>query len=95
LDSLDGAEKFSVLVHELAHELLHHGAEKRLRSTKTVRETEAEATAFVVGQALGLESGTASSDYIQLYDGSEDTLLASLERIQRAANSIIEALDVL
>jgi hypothetical protein len=42
------AEEFSTLVHELAHEMLHK-AERRTATTKTVRETEAEAIAFVVG----------------------------------------------
>ena len=41
------AEEFSTLVHELAHEMLHK-AERRTATTKTVRETEAEAIAFVV-----------------------------------------------
>jgi hypothetical protein len=29
-----------------------------------VRETEAEAIAFVVGKAVGLKVGTASADYV-------------------------------
>jgi hypothetical protein len=45
------AEEFSTLVHELAHEMLHK-AERRTTTTKVVRETEAEAIAFVVGKAL-------------------------------------------
>jgi hypothetical protein len=44
----------------------------------TVRETEAEAVAFIVGQAVGLEMGATSSDYIQLYRGN-------LEVVQHAA----------
>ncbi len=51
------AEEFSTLVHETAHELLHK-AERRTATTKTVRETEAEAVAFVVGKAVGLVTGT-------------------------------------
>jgi hypothetical protein len=43
------AEEVSTIVHELAHELLHK-AERRTATTKTVRETEAEAIAFVVGK---------------------------------------------
>ena len=43
----------------LAHEMLHK-AERRTTTTKVVRETEAEAIAFVVGKAVGLEVGTAS-----------------------------------
>jgi hypothetical protein len=58
------AEEFTTLVHETAHELLHR-AERRTFTTQTIRETEAEAVAFIVGQAVGLEMGTASSDYIQ------------------------------
>jgi len=82
------AEEFSTLVHELAHEALHQDKTER---SKTVRETEAEAVAFVVCQAVGLECGTASSDYMQLYQGSKTTLLESLERIRGTAGEIIEA----
>jgi len=39
------AEEFSTLVHELAHEMLHK-AERRTATTKTLRETEAEAVAL-------------------------------------------------
>jgi N-terminal domain of anti-restriction factor ArdC len=46
------AEEFSTLVHELAHEMLHK-AERRTATTKVVRETEAEAIAFVIGKAVG------------------------------------------
>jgi hypothetical protein len=87
---LEPAEEFSVLVHELAHELLHR-REGRSALSKTVRETEAEAVAFVVGTAVGLETSTASSDYIHSYRGDRDTLAASLDRIQRVATRIITA----
>jgi hypothetical protein len=59
------AETFATLLHELAHEMLHK-AERRTTTTKVVRETEAEAIAFVVGKAVGLEAGTASADYVVL-----------------------------
>jgi hypothetical protein len=39
-----------------------HKAESRTATTKTVRETEAEAVAFVVRKAVGLVTGTASAD---------------------------------
>jgi hypothetical protein len=54
------AEEFSTLVHEIAHEMLHRG-DRRTLTTKQVRETEAEAVAFVVCQSVGLQNGTASS----------------------------------
>jgi hypothetical protein len=85
------AEEFVSLVHETAHELLHK-AERRTMTTQTVRETEAEAVAFIVGQAVGLEMGNASSDYIQMYAGNATLLAESLEVIQRTASTILRAI---
>jgi hypothetical protein len=86
------AEEFSTLVHETAHELLHK-AERRTATTKTIRELEAEAVAFVVGKAVGLINNTASADYIQLYQGNASLLAESLEVIQQTANVILSALE--
>ena len=82
---------FAVLVHEAAHELLHQGA-RRGSTTKTVRETEAEAVAFVVSSAVGLDVNTACSDYIALYHGDKATLIESLGRIQQTASEILSAI---
>jgi hypothetical protein len=84
-------EEFVTLVHETAHELLHK-AERRTFTTATVRETEAEAVAFIVGQAIGLEMGNASSDYIQMYNGNAALLAESLEVIQRTSALILAAI---
>jgi hypothetical protein len=86
------AEEFSTLVHELAHEMLHK-AERRTATTKTVRETEAESIAFVIGKAVGLETGSASADYIQLYHGNASLLAESLEVIQQTSAVILAALE--
>jgi antirestriction protein ArdC len=86
------AEEFSTLVHELAHEMLHK-AERRTATTKTVRETEAEAIAFVVAKAIGLEAGSSSADYIHLYHGNAALLAESLEVIQRTSAVILAALE--
>jgi antirestriction protein ArdC len=86
------AEEFSTLVHELAHEMLHK-AERRTATTKTVRETEAEAIAFVVGKTIGLDTGRASADYIHLYHGNAALLAESLEVIQKTAAVILSALE--
>jgi antirestriction protein ArdC len=86
------AEEFSTLVHELAHEMLHK-AERRTATTKVVRETEAEAIAFVVGKAVGLETGTASADYIHLYHGNASLLAESLEVIQQTSAVLLAALE--
>jgi antirestriction protein ArdC len=89
--SLEAAETFSVLVHEVAHELLHRG-ERRAQTTSTIRETEAEAVAFVVSCAIGLDTNTASRDYIQLYSGDKATLAESLAFIQQTAAKILTAI---
>ena len=86
------AEEFSTLVHELAHEMLHK-AERRTATTKAVRETEAEATAFVVSQTIGLDAGRASADYIHLYHGNAALLTESLEVIQRTSALILSAIE--
>jgi hypothetical protein len=86
------AETFSTLVHEAGHELLHR-SERRTATTKTVRETEAEAVAFVVGKAIGLLNDNASADYIQLYKGNASLLAESLEVIQQTASVILAALE--
>ena len=92
LPGQEPAEEFSTLVHELAHEMLHK-AERRTATTKTVRETEAEAIAFVVSQTIGLDAGRASADYIHLYHGNAALLTESLEVIQRTAALILSALE--
>ena len=64
LNSLAPADSAAVLVHEFAHELLHQRGDERPAS-KTVRETEAEAVAFIVSTAIGIRSSVDATDYIQ------------------------------
>jgi len=85
------AEEFATLVHEVSHEMLHR-AERRTMTTKTVRETEAEAIAFIISRAVGLDTGSASADYISLYHGSAELLTESLTVIQQASSTILDAL---
>jgi antirestriction protein ArdC len=92
LNGLSSASEFAVLAHEFAHELLHR-SDDRPKSRDT-RELEAEAVAFIVGHAVGLEAAEAARDYIQLYRGDATALAASLDRIQRAASSIIQSLRI-
>ena len=58
-----------------------------------MRETEAEAIAFVVGQTIGLTTGRASADYIHLYHGNAALLIESLEVIQRTSALILSAIE--
>src|SRR6266496_6106482 len=90
LSGMKPAEEFSTLVHEIAHEMLHRG-NRRTLTTKQVRETEAEAVAFVVCKAVGLQNGTSSQDYIQLWHGDANLLRESLEAVQQTAAVILGA----
>jgi hypothetical protein len=63
----------AVLVHGFPHKLLHQRGDDRPAS-KTARETEAEAVAFIVSTAIGIRPSVDTTEYIQLYDGSADTL---------------------
>jgi hypothetical protein len=85
------AETFATLVHEVSHELLHK-ADRRTMTTKTVRETEAESIAFIVSRAVGLNTSSASADYIALYHGNAELLTESLTVIQKASATILDAL---
>ena len=85
------AEDFATLAHELAHEMLHRD-ERRAQTTKRVRETEAEAVSFVVCSGIGLETGSAAQDYIQLYEGDAKLLKESLEHIRQTATRILNAI---
>ena len=87
LSGMQPAEEFSTLLHEIAHEMLHRG-DRRTLTTKPVRETEAEAVAFVL--PIGrLQNGTASQDYIQLWRGDANLLRESLEAVQQTAAVIL------
>ncbi|MGB7105127.1 MAG: ArdC family protein [Candidatus Acidiferrales bacterium] len=90
LPGQSAAEEFATLVHETAHSLLHQN-DRRTDTTKCVRETEAEAVAFVVCQGVGLKAQN-SADYIQLYSGDKETLAESLEHVQRVSAEILIAI---
>ncbi len=91
LPGLAPASEFVVLAHEFAHELLHHGDGPR--ATRETRELEAEAVAFVVSTASGLETLAATVDYVHLYRGDRQALAGSLDRVQRTAAAILRAMD--
>jgi len=93
LQGLSPAAEFNTLAHEVAHELLHRGPD-RASISKSVKELEAEAVAYVVSKAAGLTGGLKqSADYIHCHSGDKEQLGKSLERIQRTSSRILEALE--
>jgi antirestriction protein ArdC len=92
LPDLSPGEHLATLAHECAHELLHR-VERRTQSTHVIRETEAEAVAFVVCSAIGLDLNSASADYVLLHGGDKTTLAESLAVIQQTASVILQAIE--
>lgn len=88
-NDLPDGEKFAVLAHELAHEVMHRGERKVSKQTK---ELEAEAVAFVTCSVLGLDTFNRSRDYLGLYDGDDKALADSLQMIQRTVKLLLAAI---
>jgi hypothetical protein len=70
---------------------MHHSDDRP--DSRDTRELEAEAVAFVVAHAVGLDASDSARDYIHLYRGDSAALAESLDRIQRTAAAIIRALN--
>lgn len=76
------------LIHEIAHELLHHRDDHLV--SKVARELEAEAVAFVVARHFGLD-GMSSPNYIALYRADSKCIFEHLECIRSTAGRIISS----
>ncbi len=86
---LSGADRASVLCHELAHAIAHTGDRATSRASK---ELQAEGAAFVVMAALGLDTARASLPYLRSWTGGNDEALADeLEVVDRIADEILAA----
>lgn len=78
------------LAHEIGHELLHPDKDDPSRPDRKVRETEAETFAVAVLRYFGHDDTETSEAYLQSYRASKQDVLASLDRIIRAAQQVIE-----
>jgi hypothetical protein len=78
------------LIHEIAHELLHH--KEGIFQSQPIKELEAEATSYVVGKHFGLD-GLASPNYISLHGANAEMILEHIERIRNTAKEIIQGLE--
>ncbi|NLH88588.1 MAG: DUF1738 domain-containing protein [Firmicutes bacterium] len=87
---LDDAGRASVWVHELAHELLHKGDDRQMLS-RLQRETEAEATAYVVCTHFGIDS--AAPNYLALWRAEPEEIMGAFQRIRNVASTLIEAIE--
>lgn len=85
---LSHTQAFKTLCHETAHMLLHTGSENRHSA-----ELEAETTAFLVANALGIDTSTYSFAYLASWTHSLEDLIQAGDRASKAADQILEHLQ--
>ncbi|MDO9528429.1 MAG: ArdC family protein [Syntrophales bacterium] len=90
LSSLTNTQRFHALVHELAHEHLHKGMERRQYSKK-LKETEAEAAAYVVCRHFRLKPRSAT--YLATYQTEDVDIQGSFDRITKTASRILTGME--
>ena len=74
--------------------LMHSEQDRRSgQLSKRQMEVEAEAVAFVVCTANGIDCRDQSRDYIHLYNGDAKLLLQSMNRIQQTAAKILDLMQ--
>ena len=87
------AQRVKTLAHEIAHALLHGKCDNR-----PLAELEAESTAYVVCQALGLDTSHYSFGYVASWAGGGEQAMAwiksSCERIQNAAATVLGSFEI-
>lgn len=91
LKSNSEMQKAKTLIHEWAHGLLHIGPDV-MNVERHVRELEAESTAFIVCQELGIDSSHYSFGYLAGWGDGEkaiEDIKNAGERILQASNEIL------
>jgi hypothetical protein len=79
------------LIHEIAHEMLHHV--EGVITSSTIRELEAESVAYVVAKHFGMD-GLSSPNYNALHGATAELIMDCLERIRNTAAEIIQAIEI-
>lgn len=78
----------TTLIHEIAHELLHHNGTQQ---SKQQKEVQAEATTYVVSKHFGLPH--TCTTYLALYNADYKVIMQNLEAVAEASCEIISFLE--
>ena len=78
------------LVHEIAHELLHHV--EKISLSRSEMELEAEATGYIVCRYFGLDD-LNSPNYLSLFTITTNDFLNHMDRTRDVANQIISGIE--
>ena len=86
------AQAVKTLIHELGHALLHS---EELPRSKEIAEVEVESVAYIVCDAIGLDSGDYSFAYVARWaEGSTELVKETGERVIACAKEILGRLEV-
>lgn len=92
--NLEPAARLMVLLHEAAHALLHCDDGEYV-AHRGVCETEAESTAYVIANLIGMDVDASSVSYIAGWAKADrDVITAAATNVLRAVNTIATALGL-
>lgn len=77
----------------LAHEFAHYTAGHRGRGNLPDMETVAEASAFVVMHAQGVDTGSYSFPYLAGWARDKEVLMRNLSAVQKTSHDVISGLE--
>lgn len=96
-EDLTEITEVTVLIHELAHSILHNRDEYEGHSPLSIKELEAESTAYLVAKRYGIDTSAKAFDYIighNLKDPDlKTTMLDAGSHINKAYKEIITIVD--
>jgi len=90
-DVYDGINKASTLVHEIAHKLLHFGAD-RDKYARDEKEHDAESIAYVFLKHFGFESKD-SPVYLALWGADKTKIVARQKKVREIVSQLIKAVE--
>jgi len=89
--ALSGRQADKTLCHELAHVCLHDAS--RITTDRDLAEIEAESVAFIVCNALGIDSAAYSLPYVAIWArGDLDRIRRTAERVVTTAQAVLAAM---
>jgi hypothetical protein len=95
-NAYEGINKFSTLVHEMAHEILHQSEEYKSKvgreEGRQQREVDAETVAYVVLKRYGFETKDAPR-YLALWRAKGEDVRKRRDNITKAVKEIVRGID--
>ena len=84
------AQTVKTLVHEVAHSILHCEGGSEEDAPRQLREVQSEGVAYVVCNALGIDTSDYSFGYVASWGGDTKALVKALDAIRSTANAILD-----